>query len=78
MRLDQVNLRPAQLALVGEVEQRCGLGTGGNEFALRFNDGEHEVTAFADGRAIIKGATCGRCAQRLFAISETENYQLFS
>jgi adenylyltransferase/sulfurtransferase len=28
-----------------------------NEFALRFNDGDHEVTVFADGRAIVKGTT---------------------
>ncbi|MCU1330332.1 MAG: UBA/THIF-type binding protein [Bryobacterales bacterium] len=28
-----------------------------NEFALRLNDGEFEVTFFADGRAIVKGTT---------------------
>jgi molybdopterin/thiamine biosynthesis adenylyltransferase len=28
-----------------------------NEFALRFHDGDHEVTVFADGRAIVKGTT---------------------
>ncbi len=28
-----------------------------NEFALRFDDGDYEVTVFADGRAIVKGTT---------------------
>jgi len=28
-----------------------------NEFALRFDDGEYDVTVFADGRAIVKGTT---------------------
>jgi molybdopterin-synthase adenylyltransferase len=35
-----------------------GLGSvRANEFALRFHDGDHEVTVFADGRAIVKGTT---------------------
>lgn len=48
--------RPLDLAaLAGRLE---GLGTvRANEFALRFNDGEFEVTVFPDGRAIIKGTT---------------------
>lgn len=37
-------------------ERLAGLGSvRANEFALRFHDGEHEVTVFADGRAIVKG-----------------------
>jgi adenylyltransferase/sulfurtransferase len=28
-----------------------------NEFALRFTSGDHEMTVFPDGRAIIKGTT---------------------
>jgi adenylyltransferase/sulfurtransferase len=35
-----------------------GLGSvRANEFALRFHDGEYDVTVFADGRAIVKGTT---------------------
>ena len=35
-----------------------GLGTvRANEFALRFHAGNHEITLFPDGRAIIKGTT---------------------
>ena len=39
----------ARLELLGTVRV--------NEFALRFADGEHDVTVFADGRAIVKGTT---------------------
>jgi molybdopterin-synthase adenylyltransferase len=49
-------LRPVNLS--GLAAQLEGLGSvRANEFALRFHDGEHEVTVFPDGRAIIKGTT---------------------
>jgi adenylyltransferase/sulfurtransferase len=49
-------LRPVNLS--GLAAQLEGLGSvRANEFALRFDDGEHEVTVFPDGRAIIKGTT---------------------
>lgn len=38
-----------------------------NEFALRFHDGEHDVTVFADGRAIIKGTTNPGVARGVYA-----------
>ena len=48
--------RPLDLGLLAM--RLDGLGTvRANEFALRFHDGEHEVTVFPDGRAIIKGTT---------------------
>jgi adenylyltransferase/sulfurtransferase len=49
-------LRPVNLS--GLAAQLEGLGSvRANEFALRFDDGEHQVTVFPDGRAIIKGTT---------------------
>ncbi len=38
-----------------------------NEFALRFHDGEHDVTVFADGRAIVKGTTDPGIARGIYA-----------
>jgi adenylyltransferase/sulfurtransferase len=38
-----------------------------NEFALRFDDGEHEVTVFPDGRAIVKGTTDPGIARSVYA-----------
>ena len=38
-----------------------------NEFALRFHDGEHDVTVFADGRAIVKGTTDPGIARGVYA-----------
>jgi adenylyltransferase/sulfurtransferase len=38
-----------------------------NEFALRFHDGEHDVTVFADGRAIVKGTTDPAIARGVYA-----------
>jgi molybdopterin/thiamine biosynthesis adenylyltransferase len=54
----QIHERTRPLNLKALAERLEGLGSvKANEFALRFNDGEHEITAFADGRAIIKGTT---------------------
>ncbi len=45
-----------------------GLGTvRANEFALRFHDGEHEMTVFPDGRAIIKGTTDPGVARSIYS-----------
>lgn len=38
-----------------------------NEFALRFSAGDHEVTVFPDGRAIIKGTTDPGVARGVYA-----------
>ncbi|HVY94949.1 MAG TPA: ThiF family adenylyltransferase, partial [Bryobacteraceae bacterium] len=38
-----------------------------NEFALRFDDGEHEVTVFPDGRAIVKGTTDPGIARSVYS-----------
>jgi adenylyltransferase/sulfurtransferase len=38
-----------------------------NEFALRFFAGEHELTVFSDGRAIIKGTTDPAVARGLYS-----------
>ena len=52
-------LRALREDLFAELAARLeGLGAvRANEFALRFHDGEHDVTVFADGRAIVKGTT---------------------
>ena len=46
------------LDLVGLAARLNGLGVvRANEFALRFITGDHEITVFPDGRAIVKGTT---------------------
>jgi adenylyltransferase/sulfurtransferase len=64
----QIHERTRPLHL-GDLAARLeGLGTvRANEFALRFHDGEHEVTVFADGRAIIKGTTDVGLARSLYS-----------
>jgi molybdopterin-synthase adenylyltransferase len=48
--------------------QLKGLGSvRSNEFALRFTTGDHEVTVFPDGRAIIKGTTDIGIARGIYA-----------
>ncbi len=58
--------RPLDLAqLASQLE---GLGTvRSNEFALRFTSGDHEITVFPDGRAIIKGTTDIGVARGIYA-----------
>jgi len=58
--------RPIDLAqLASRLE---GLGEiRGNEFALRFRTGEHDLTVFPDGRAIIKGTTDIGIARGIYA-----------
>ncbi len=48
--------RPVDLAALAEVLRAVG-DVRWNDFALRFQDGAHEITVFPDGRAIIKGTT---------------------
>jgi adenylyltransferase/sulfurtransferase len=46
----------------------AGLGSvRSNEFALRFAHGDHEITVFPDGRAIIKGTTDVGVARAIYA-----------
>ncbi len=58
--------RPLDLhALASQLE---GLGrVRTNEFALRFTTGEYDITAFPDGRAIIKGTTDIGVARGIYA-----------
>ena len=54
----QIHDRTRPLDLAALAQALHGLGSvRSNEFALRFDDGAHEVTVFPDGRAIIKGTT---------------------
>jgi molybdopterin-synthase adenylyltransferase len=56
------------LDLVELARQLEGLGTvRSNEFALRFTNGDHEITVFPDGRAIIKGTTDIGVARGIYA-----------
>jgi len=58
--------RPIDLAQLAS--RLDGLGeVRGNEFALRFRAGEHELTVFPDGRAIIKGTTDIGVARGIYA-----------
>ena len=58
--------RPLDLAALAR--QLEGLGAlRSNEFALRFMTGGYEITAFPDGRAIIKGTTDIGVARSLYA-----------
>ena len=54
----QIHERTRPLNLPELAKTLEGLGTvRANEFALRFHDGDYELTIFPDGRAIIKGTT---------------------
>ena len=64
----QIHERKRPLDLVALAGRLAGLGTvRANEFALRFDDGEHEVTVFPDGRAIIKGTTDPGVARSVYS-----------
>jgi adenylyltransferase/sulfurtransferase len=64
----QIHERKRPLDLVALAGRLTGLGTvRQNEFALRFNDGEHELTVFPDGRAIIKGTTDAGVARSIYS-----------
>ena len=64
----QIHDRERPLDLVTLAKTLKGLGeVRVNEFALRFTDGAHEITAFPDGRAIIKGTTDVGLARSLYS-----------
>lgn len=64
----QIHERKRPLDLAALAERLEGLGTvRANEFALRFHDGEHEMTVFPDGRAIIKGTTDPGVARSVYS-----------
>jgi molybdopterin-synthase adenylyltransferase len=64
----QIHERSRPLNLAELALRLDGLGTvRANEFALRFHDGEHEVTVFPDGRAIIKGTTDVGVARSIYS-----------
>jgi molybdopterin/thiamine biosynthesis adenylyltransferase len=58
--------RPLDLAqLAGRLEPLGKVRA--NEFALRFDDGDHDITFFADGRAIVKGTTDAGVARGVYS-----------
>jgi molybdopterin-synthase adenylyltransferase len=64
----QIHERNRPLDLTALADRLAGLGSvRSNEFALRFHDGEHEVTVFPDGRAIIKGTTDPGVARSVYS-----------
>jgi adenylyltransferase/sulfurtransferase len=64
----QIHERRRPLDLVALANRLEGLGSvRANEFALRFQDGEHEMTVFPDGRAIIKGTTDPGVARSIYS-----------
>ena len=64
----QIHERNRPLDLTALAARLSGLGSvRSNEFALRFHDGEHEMTVFPDGRAIIKGTTDTGVARSVYS-----------
>jgi len=64
----QIHERRRPINLAELARQLEGLGSvRNNEFALRFTSGEHELTVFPDGRAIIKGTTDIGVARSIYA-----------
>jgi adenylyltransferase/sulfurtransferase len=64
----QIHERNRPTDLVELAARLSGLGSvRANEFALRFHDGEHEMTVFPDGRAIIKGTTDTGIARSVYS-----------
>jgi adenylyltransferase/sulfurtransferase len=64
----QIHERQRPFDLTELAARLSGLGqVRANEFALRFHDGEHEVTIFPDGRAIIKGTTDPGVARSVYS-----------
>ena len=58
--------RPIDLLQLGERLNSLGR-VRANEFALWFEAGQHEMTIFPDGRAIIKGTTDAGIARSLYS-----------
>jgi molybdopterin-synthase adenylyltransferase len=64
----QIHERRRPIDLADLARQLEGLGSiRGNEFALRFTSGDHELTVFPDGRAIVKGTTDIGVARGIYA-----------
>ena len=64
----QIHERARPVDLRDLAARLAGLGSvRTNEFALRFDDGEHELTVFPDGRAIIKGTTDTGVARSVYS-----------
>ncbi len=64
----QIHERQRPFDLTELAGRLAGLGqVRANEFALRFHDGEHELTIFPDGRAIIKGTTDPGVARSVYS-----------
>lgn len=64
----QIHERRRPLDLTELARRLDGLGAvRANEFALRFTDGNHEITVFPDGRAIVKGTTDVGVARGIYA-----------
>ena len=64
----QIHERRRPVDLVALAGSLAGLGTvRANEFALRFQDLQYELTVFPDGRAIIKGTTDPGIARSVYS-----------
>ena len=64
----QIHERRRPLSLSELAGRLHGLGSiRRNEFALRFDDGQYEMTIFPDGRAIVKGTTDPGVARSVYA-----------
>lgn len=64
----QIHERRRPLDLAGLAERLSAIGTvRANEFALRFETPPYELTAFADGRVIVKGTTDIGIARSIYA-----------
>ncbi|MFN6963626.1 MAG: ThiF family adenylyltransferase [Pyrinomonadaceae bacterium] len=62
--------RPVQLDLDAFAQRIASATAGGvrhNEYLVRFSEGEHELTVFRDGRAIIRGTDDPSIARSLYA-----------
>lgn len=59
--------RSLDLAGLGERLAAAGISAKRNDFLLKFAVPPHELTVFADGRAILKGSTDPAVARSLYA-----------
>ena len=59
--------RSLDLAALGEKLSAAGIAVKTNDYLLKFSFPPHEMTVFADGRAILKGSTDPAIARSLYA-----------
>jgi molybdopterin-synthase adenylyltransferase len=59
--------RSLDLAALGEKLSAAGIAVKKNDYLLKFSFPPHEMTVFADGRAILKGSTDPAIARSLYA-----------